>query len=193
MPFGVPGPRDVLAMMERAGELLDQLVGAVPRLTALLDTAERVVGDIGELIASIDATRVAADALVARADVAVTDATETVGRIDTAITSADALLLALAAAQSRIVQLLDGMEPSLRALQPTLDRLAETTDPREVDALVELIDRLPALAEQVERDVVPVMRTLGTVAPDLHDLLSVSRELNEMLAKVPGLSRLLKD
>jgi ABC-type transporter Mla subunit MlaD len=192
MPFGVPGPRDLLAMMERAGALLDQLVGAVPRLTALLDTAEGVVADIGELVRSIDLTRVAADGLVARADVAVTEATATVARIDTATTSADALLLTLAAAQARIVQLLDGMEPSLRALQPTLDRLAETTDPREVDALVELIDRLPALAEQVERDVVPVMRTLGTVAPDLHELLDTSRELNEMLAKLPGIGRIRK-
>jgi hypothetical protein len=36
----------------------------------------------------------------------------------------------------------------------------------------------------------PVMRTLQSVAPDLHELLSVSRELNEMLAKVPGISRI---
>jgi len=34
------------------------------------------------------------------------------------------------------------------------------------------------------------MRTLTSVAPDLHELLDVSRDLNEMLAKVPGLSRL---
>ena len=36
----------------------------------------------------------------------------------------------------------------------------------------------------------PVMTTLGTVAPDLHDLLDVSRELNEMLGKLPGLGRI---
>jgi hypothetical protein len=111
-------------------------------------------------------------------------------RAGVAATSADALLLALAEAQTRLVALLDDLEPSLTRLQPTLARLAETTDPGEVDALVSLIDRLPLLAEQVERDVVPVMRTLTSVAPDLHELLDVSRDLNEMLAKVPGLSRL---
>ena len=36
----------------------------------------------------------------------------------------------------------------------------------------------------------PVLATLGTVAPDLHDLLTVSRELNDMLAKIPGMGRL---
>ena len=44
--------------------------------------------------------------------------------------------------------------------------------------------------EQAERDLLPVMRTLGTVAPDLHDLLDVSRELNGMLAKLPGMGRI---
>ena len=45
---------------------------------------------------------------------------------------------------------------------------------------------------QLERDILPVMTTLGTVSPDLHDLLDVSRELNEMLAKMPGMGRIKK-
>jgi hypothetical protein len=160
---GVPGPRDLFAAGERAVALVDDLVAAVPRVTALLDAAEALV----------------------------TDARGVIGRIEAAADDADALLVAFTATQLRIVEILDRMQPPLAALQPTLERLAETTDPSEVDALVGLVDRLPALAEQVERDVVPIMRTLGTVAPDLHELLDTSRELNEMLAKVPGLSRLL--
>src|SRR5215210_6752707 len=159
---GVPGPRDVLAVAERTGELVEWLIGALPRLMKLLDAAERIVAEVEGLVARIEQTRAGADALVASA----------------------------AAAEARLVDLMDRLEPSLTALQPTLARLAETTDPREVDALVSLIDRLPVLAEQVERDVVPVMRTLSTVSPDLHDLLDVSRELNEMLAKLPGMRRI---
>jgi hypothetical protein len=41
----------------------------------------------------------------------------------------------------------------------------------------------------MEVDIVPVLDSLSTVAPDLHDLLDVSRELNEMLAKIPGMGR----
>ena len=55
-----------------------------------------------------------------------------------------------------------------------------------------LVDHLPALTDQVERDVLPVLTTLGSVAPDLHELLNVSRELNEMLGQVPGISRMKK-
>ena len=77
-------------------------------------------------------------------------------------------------------------------LQPMLERLAESTDPREVDAMVQMIDHAPRLAERLESDVMPMLDTLNSVAPDLHDLLDVSRELNEIIGKVPGLSRVKK-
>ncbi len=42
-------------------------------------------------------------------------------------------------------------------------------------------------AAKMETDVIPILESLTSVAPDLHDLLDVSRELNEMLAKLPGM------
>jgi hypothetical protein len=89
-----------------------------------------------------------------------------------------------------VTALMDSLEPSLTRLQPTIEKLADTTHPDEVTALVGLIDQLPELTRSVETDVLPVLTTLGTVAPDLHDLLTVARELNDMLAKVPGMGRI---
>ena len=40
MRLPVPGPRDVLSALERGGEQVEALLGAVPRLLALLDEAE---------------------------------------------------------------------------------------------------------------------------------------------------------
>lgn len=140
------------------------VVQLVDRVTGLLSTAEQLLADAGGLIGRIESTRAAAD--------------EVVARTDSTVTRADDLLVRL--------------EPSLTRLQPTLERLAETTDPREVDAMVALIDQLPLLAAKLETDVIPVLNTLTSVAPDLHDLLDVSRELNEMLAKLPGMGRLKK-
>jgi ABC-type transporter Mla subunit MlaD len=160
----VPGPRDVLALVERGGEALEQLLAAVPRLGALLDDAERLLAEVDALVQRIETTRQDADTVVAR--------------VEEPVRRTDALLAAL--------------EPSLVKLQPTLERLADTTDPREVDALVGLVDHLPLLVERLERDVLPVMTTLRTVAPDLHDLLDVSRELNGMLAKLPGMAKVMQ-
>jgi hypothetical protein len=141
----IPGPRDLVQLLDR--------------VTGLLGKAERLVADAGALIERIDQTRAAADDVVARTDTTVTRADDLIARL----------------------------EPPLAQLQPTLERLAETTDPREVDAMVALIDQLPLLASKLETDVIPIMHTLTSVAPDLHDLLDVSRELNEMLAKLPGM------
>ena len=58
--------------------------------------------------------------------------------------------------------------------------------------MIELINRLPALAHKMEVDIVPVLDSLSTVAPDLHDLLDASRELNEMLTQIPGISRMMR-
>jgi hypothetical protein len=90
----------------------------------------------------------------------------------------------------RATVLLDALEPSLTTLEPTLRTLADTTHPEEVAALVTLVDHLPAVTLQVERDILPIMASLGSVAPDLHELLDVSRELNEILGKIPGIGRL---
>ena len=165
-PYGdavrlVPTPRDVIGVVGRGGDALELLLAAVPRVTTLLGDVERLVAEVAALVERIEGTRAAVDGLVVRVD-------GTVGRATT---------------------LVDTLEPSLTTLQPTLERLADTTDVREVDALVTLIDHLPRLVSQLENDVLPVLTTLGSVAPDLHDLLDTSRELNGMLAKMPGFGR----
>jgi hypothetical protein len=158
----VPGPRDVLALLERGGEALEVALAAAPRMSGLLDDAERLMVTVEALVARIEDTRRGADELVHRA----------------------------AEPVRRTTALVAALEPSLTTLQPTLERLAETTDPREVDALVGLVDHLPVLVDRLERDILPILGTLTSVAPDLHDLLDVSRELNGMLAKIPGMGRI---
>ncbi|MGH8965867.1 MAG: hypothetical protein ACRDXB_11135 [Actinomycetes bacterium] len=157
MRLPLPGPREVLGVLERGADSVEQLLAAVPRLVSLLGEAEQLLGRVDRLIDDIDRTRASADDVVRRTNAVV-----------------------------------DLVEPSLVTLQPTLERLAETTHPQEVDALVTLVDHLPALAARMETEIIPVLDSLSTVAPDLHDLLDVSRELNEMLAKVPGLGRMKK-
>ena len=162
-PYGdgvrlVPTPRDVIGVVERGSDALEQLLAAAPRVTGLLTAVEQLVAEVGALVRRIEGTRASVDELVGRVDA-------TVGRV---------------------AVLLDRLEPPLTTLQPTLEQLAATTDHHEVDALVALLDHLPRLVGQLENDVLPVLTTLGSVAPDLHDLLDSSRELSVLLAKMPG-------
>ena len=47
--------------------------------------------------------------------------------------------------------------------------------------------RYPTSCEKLDSDILPVLDTLGTVAPDLRDLLDLSRVMNELLGAIPGL------
>ena len=169
MRLPVPGPRDVLSALERGGDQVEALLGAVPRALALLERAEVLLDGAEAAVVRIQQVTEEAAGVVARTDLVVDAASEEV---------------------ARATRLVDAFEPSLTALRPTVETLAATTDPDEVAALVRLVDHLPELTRRVESDVLPVMATLGTVAPDLHDLLTVARELNDMLAKVPGMGRI---
>ena len=169
MRLPVPGPRDVLSALERGGDQVEALIGAVPRALALLDRAETLLDGASAAVGRVREVTEAANVVVVRAGAVIDDAEVAVARVST---------------------LTDSLEPSLTRLQPTLKTLADTTHPDEVAALVRLVDTLPELTTRVETDVLPVLATLGTVAPDVHDLLTVARELNDMLAKIPGMGRL---
>ncbi len=183
MRLPVPGPRDVLHALERGSEQVDALLGAVPRVLALLDQAEVLVARASTAVDRVAVVADAAAAEVVRVGGIVDAAALEVERVATVVDGADVQV-------ARVTTLLDVLEPPLTTLQPTLQTLADTTHPEEIAALVTLVDHLPALTEQVERDVMPVLTTLGSVAPDLHELLNVSRELNEILGKIPGIGRL---
>lgn len=178
MRLPVPGPRDVVHLLERGSEAVGLLLAAAPRINALLDEAAPLLTKADALIQRMDETRAAVD--------------DVVRRTEQVIAEAEGLVTRAGPLTERLARLLDSMEPSLVALQPTLERLAATTDPTEVDALVTLVDHLPGLALRMETDIVPVLETLSSVSPDLHDLLEVSRELNGMMASFPGLGRIRK-
>ena len=183
MRLPVPGPRDVLSALERGGEQVEALLGAVPRVLALLDQVEALVARASLVVDRVEVVADAATAEVARVGGVVDAAAAQVERVGGVVDGA-------AVQAGRAAVLVDLLEPSLTTLEPTLRTLADTTHPEEVAALVTLIDHLPAVTLQVERDILPVMASLGSVAPDLHELLDVSRELNEILGKIPGIGRL---
>ena len=197
MRLPVPGPRDVLSALERGSEQVEALLGAVPRVLALLDQAEALVTRASGIVDRVDAVADAATAEVARVGAVVDAATAEVARVGAVVDAAatqigrvDAVVGDAGVQVGRAAVLIDLLEPSLTTLEPTLRTLADTTHPEEVAALVTLIDHLPAVTLQVERDILPIMASLGSVAPDLHELLDVSRELNEILGKIPGIGRL---
>ncbi len=169
MRLPVPDPRPALTLVGQGRQLLEDLAGALPRVLALLDRGEVLLTSVEELVARIEATRESADKVIIRT-------AGTVGSVEPTI--------------ARAQRLLDTMAPSLEQLQPTLQRLAESTSPEEVEALIRLIDHLPDLVDRTITDILPIVENMKSVAPDIHDMLDTMHELNEMIAKIPGMGRI---
>ncbi|HEU5268613.1 MAG TPA: hypothetical protein VFU36_01725, partial [Jatrophihabitans sp.] len=75
-------------------------------------------------------------------------------------------------------------------LAPLADRLAESTSPAEVDAIVQLIDTVPELVDRLHKEILPILASMTNVAPDIRELLETTQEFAEMLGSVPGMGRI---
>ncbi|MGH3927788.1 MAG: hypothetical protein ACRDTT_33810 [Pseudonocardiaceae bacterium] len=156
------------------------------RVIGLVAAAEQTLANVNEAVArteqSLERTELIiarVDGVVAAANQAVTAATVTVEQVEILTASAAPLLASYS-------------EP-LRRLEPTVRRMADTTDPQEIDALVTLIDRLPRLANAMDGEVIPLLGRIEQIGPDLNQLLDNVSDLNRMVNRVPKVFRRRRD
>jgi ABC-type transporter Mla subunit MlaD len=188
----LPGPRDLLRVADRGYQAIEQAIAFVPRIADLLEQVQRIVQRADDVITEVGRTRQRADQLVAGVDRTRQNADEVVSQVQAVITRTEPILVTAEQLTGQGTELLAKFEPSLDKLAPLAAQLAETTSPAEVTALIGLIDHLPTLVKALETDVLPVLATLGTVAPDVRDLLDTMREFNEIIGSLPGLGRIKK-
>jgi hypothetical protein len=176
--LSVPGPRDLLRLTAGGYQALEQAIGLLPRVAALIGEIERIVARADALVTEVERTRQRTDAVVVRS-------AALIERTSTIVDSAASVL-------GRTSGLLSEYQPALDRLAPLVDQLAGTTSPAEVAAAVKLIDELPRLVEALQRDILPILATLDNVGPDVRELLDSTKEFNEILGSVPGLGRIKK-
>jgi hypothetical protein len=158
-----------------------------------------VVAGAGGTVGRADVLVGEASGVVGRTDEVVAGATEAVERIHVAVDGAGVVLegsAELVRAAGGVLGTAGGMVDDLvapvEAAVPLVARLAEGVDPAAVDAVVLLLHRLPALLESVDDDVLPLVRELHQVEPDLHAVLGIVEQLHGVVTAVPGAKRLLR-
>jgi len=85
-------------------------------------------------------------------------------------------------------ELLTSVEP-LRRLELVARRLAEVTPLGEIDALGTLVDRLPRPADAMDHEVIPLLRHVDQLGPDLNQLLDSVSQLSHMASRLPTVFR----
>ena len=137
-------------------------------VAALLPRLLRAAGDVERLLSQVQA-------LIVRIETTRTAAADVIARVDETA--------------ARVEELVQRFEPPLQRLLPVLERVADTVTPEQVDTLAETV---PELAETVQSEALPMLRSMRSLAPDLHDLLEASLALNELLGQLPGMGRVKK-
>lgn len=173
MRLPIPGPADLVQAAAAVRDGVGDAFDLVPRLVTLLGQAEAALDRVGRLVGKIEVTIDRADGLIA--DVAATEQ------------AAQQVVASVEATTSRAGGLLDLYDDSLRKLAPSLRTFADALDPTEVQALIQLVDRLPILLKHLDEDIFPILTTLDRVGPDLHQLLEIAQDLQVALSGLPGM------
>ncbi|KZF13516.1 hypothetical protein [Rhodococcus sp. EPR-134] len=134
------------------------------RLEALLFSVERLVARINQIADNADRVVIGAAAVTVRAETLV-EAVEQTSDI--------------------AGQLLEICEPIALQLAPLAARFADDLSEAEVSAAIKLIDQLPELTDRVAA-VLPILGTLDSVSPEIHELLGVVKDLRQAIVGVPG-------
>lgn len=193
----LPGPSDLLDGATRVRDRLSVTLELLPRAAAAMASVETLLVRAGAAVGRVEKVVGAAEDTVRQGELLASAAAAAVER-STAIVEAAALVSrdagrAVDGAQGvldRVDAMLGQWEPTLRRLAPSAATFAESLDPREVRAAVSLVDRLPLVLDHLENDVLPMLRQLDRVGPDIHELLTVVEDLRSVVTGLPGIGLL---
>src|SRR6478735_3133807 len=155
----IPGPGDLVRLTGQTYQAVEQAVGLVPRVIALVGRIEPVVDQIEALVAKADVLITSVQATEQRANALVTDVEAVQLRAHSIVDQTAGVVTQAQTLTERMTPLLDGYQPTLETLAPIVSRIAETTSPDEVNAVVQLIDALPGIVDKLDKDILPVLGT----------------------------------
>ena len=190
--------------MRRVDGTIDSAEGVVRRVDATIDSAEGVVRRVDATIDSAEGVVSRVGATVDTADELVLDAGTLVERVVPLLDFADSALAPVKPVveallvdaefdpevarrvATRLTEVLVWADKTVSLLEPIAGEVLQSVDPEEIKAVVKFIDHLPALGESLETDIMPVLASMDTVAPEVHQILEVAQQCLEAVAGIPG-------
>jgi hypothetical protein len=183
MRVHLPGPNAVIGAAAAAADAVEAAIGLVPRAVDAMSRVESLLDRAETLVARTEG-------VVAAADEAATRTHKTLDTVEIVTRTADRHTAAAAGMIERADASMRTWEPTLRRLAPSADRFATALGSHEVDAAIALVDRLPLVLDHMENDVLPMLKTLDRVGPDLHEVLEVVEDLRRVITGLPGVGLL---
>ncbi|RRO16706.1 hypothetical protein EIL87_12885 [Saccharopolyspora rhizosphaerae] len=182
----VTAPARVLGLLGEAEDLVGRISKVVDQVEELVQRAGGTVGDAEDVIRDARAVAVAAAPIVADASRVSAQAEAVVGRASGVADEAAKTVEDVRRTSTSADELLNTYAPTAKKAAPLLDRFVEELSEAEVDAAIRLVDELPQLTEHVLTDILPILRTLDRVGPEIHELLEVTYDVRRAIAGIPG-------
>jgi len=182
MPSLLVNPLRLLPTVQRAArwslETATFVAGLPARVSALLDDAEGLVRQVSVVVDG-------AARAVAAADAVISACAEIADR--TAVVASETEVVVGSAAHSAAVadELLKLYRPLALDAAPLASRFVNEISEDEVHAAIKLFDQLPELADRMTA-LMPILTTLDTVSPEVHELLEVVKDVRQAIIGVPG-------
>jgi hypothetical protein len=183
----------VAALPVRVVGLVDDAEALLRQVHAVVERAEELVERAGKTVDGAEGVLRESRTISAAAAGAVEDATRVAGAADSVVVGAEAVCAKASTTVDKAQRtadtaegLLDAYAPTARNAAPMLERFVSELSPKEVDAAIRLVDELPVLTEHVLSDILPILRTLDRVGPEIHELLEVTHDVRRAIVGIPG-------
>lgn len=177
---------------DRVDGLIDRADGLVASCDTVIGTAKTITAGATEVVEASRGITVGATEVVELSRGITSGASEVVELSRTLTTGAGDVMAKAGSTSSAAQELLDLYRPMLERGAPLAGRFVDDLTPDEIDAAIKLVDQLPVLTEHMVSDIMPILETFDRVAPDLHELLGVTKDLRQGIAGIPGLSFLVR-
>lgn len=187
----IPGPSSLLSAAETVKDGVTDLVLDIPGTVGqVLDLLSRT----GELVERADALLTRAEEVLERSESAVRAAETMVAESDELLARTGRVLAEAESAMggagdllARGDALIEPLEDLSDKLMPVAERVTASVDPDEVEAVIGMVNHLPALLAHLEDDIMPLLDTMGEVGPNVRGILDDVDGLTTALAGVPGI------
>lgn len=138
-----------------------------------------------ELPGRIDALLDDVEALMVRINSVVDSAQEVVAEVDKTNTSADEIVASAGLTSRTALELVELIDPIARRTIPIGRKFVDHLEDDEIDAAIEMVNHLPQLVQHMEATI-PILATLESVAPEMHELLNVTKDVRRAVIGIPG-------
>ncbi|MGU3431595.1 ribulose 1,5-bisphosphate carboxylase large subunit [Actinomycetes bacterium M1A6_2h] len=173
-----PAPRRITLTVPTPADVVGLVRGTV---LWSLDT----VALVASLPTRIDGLFAQLDALLAKVEAITESAAAVIVDVEHTTTDAKTVVTGASEASTVAQRLIGELEPIADRGLPLGRKFVENFSDAELDAAIKMVDQLPELMTRMEA-LMPILETMDSVAPELHQLLEVTTDVRRAVIGIPG-------